>query len=216
MCTRSPDVAVDNDVLIKTACYGLTEQLLGSDLAGVLGAAKYVVAGRISKMELAGDSAAAQDAAAAVIRRSTILEPTDEELSLATEIETVAQRRSLELDAGESQLAAMVIVRSIPFLETGDKRAIRGFEALLPVVAELAALRGRLRCLEQMVQRYADTGHDPDELTRAICSEPDVDKTLSICFRCYSPPPHGTAIDRAALDSYVVALRAAAPNVLTP
>jgi len=210
-----PDVAVDNDILIKAACYGLTHELEDTRLLGVLGAAKYVVAGRINRMALAGDRNAACAAALNMIARSSVLEPSSDELHLAASIETAAQRRGLELDAGESQLAAMVVHRCIPLLETGDKRAIKGFDALLDEIAELAPLRGRLRCLEQIVSRCVDRG-DPDALARAVCAEPRVDKTLTICCRCFTPAPHGTALDRAGLDSYVAALRADAPHVLEP
>jgi hypothetical protein len=209
------EVAVDNDVLIKGACYGLTTQLWATRLPGVLGAARFVVPGRIARMKLAGDPAIAQATALELIERSRLLEPTADELHLAAALETAAQRRGLALDAGESQLAAMVAKREIPLLETGDKRAIRGFEALFDELEALTVLHGRLRCLEQVVLRYADAG-DQDAMARAICAEPEVDKTLTICFRCLSPPPHGTELDRQCLDSYIGALRADAPRALEP
>jgi predicted nucleic acid-binding protein len=210
-----PDAAVDNDVLIKAACYGLAAELDGSRSLGVLGAAKYVVAGRIERMTLSGDREAARAAALDLIARNLVLEPSRDELDLAASIETSAQRQGLELDSGESQLAAMIVHRGIGLLETGDKRAIKGFEVLLDELSALAPLRGRLRCLEQIVARCLDAvGHDA--LARAVCSEPEVDKTLSICFRCYSPPPQGTALDHDGLGSYIAALRASAPRVLEP
>jgi hypothetical protein len=209
------DVAVDNDILIKAACYGLTHELENARRLGVLGAAKYVVAGRIKRMPLAGDHNTACASALNMIARSSVLEPSSDELHLAASVETAAQRRGLELDAGESQLAAMVVHRCIPLLETGDKRAIKGFDALLDEIAELAPLRGRLRCLEQIVFRCADRG-DPDALARAVCAERRVDKALTICCCCFTPPPHGPALDRAGLHSYITALRAAAPRVLEP
>jgi predicted nucleic acid-binding protein len=210
-----PDVAVDNDVLIKAACYGLAAELEGSRSLGVLGAAKYVVAGRIDRMALSGDRDGARSAALDLIARSSVLEPSRDELDLATAIETAAQRRGLELDAGESQLAAMIVHRGIAVLETGDKRAIKGFEVLLDELSDLGALRGRLRCLEQIVAHCLDAVGS-DALARAICGEPHVDKTLSICFRCFSPPPHAAAPDRDGLDSYIAALRASAQRVLEP
>lgn len=210
-----PDVAVDNDVLIKAASYGLIDELWRTESIGVLGAARYVVAGRLARMDLAGDRAAAQQAAVAFIDTAAVLEPTDDELRLATRIETTAQRKGLSLDAGESQLAAILLGRAVPLFETGDKRAIRGFEALLDELVELAGLHGKLRSLEQIVLRCADAG-DPNFLAHAICSEPGVDKSLSICFRCFSPPPYGPALDREGLESYIEALRAAAPRVLEP
>jgi hypothetical protein len=210
-----PDVAVDNDVLIKAACYGLAAELEASRSLGVLGAAKYVVARRIDRIALSGDRDAARNDALDLIARSSVLEPSREELDLATTIETAAQRRGLGLDAGESQLAAMIVHRGIPVLETGDKRAMQGFEVLLDEVSDLDALCGRLRCLEQIVARCLHAVGS-DALARAICGEPHVDKTLSICFRCFSPPPHGAALDRDGLDSYIAALRASAQRVLEP
>ncbi len=210
---KRPDVAVDNDVLIKAASYGLIDEFWPEEPIGILGAARYVVASGLARMDLARDRAAAQNAAAARIDSATVLEPTGDELLLATQIETTAQRKGLSLDAGESQLAAIILHRSISLLDTGDKRAIRGFETLMNELAELAGLHGRLRSLEQIVVRCADAG-DPGVLAQAICSEPRVDKTLSICFRCFSPPPHGSVLDRAGLESYIRALREAAPRVL--
>lgn len=209
------DVAVDNDVLIKVACYGLTAQLWTTRIPGILGAARFVAVGRIGKMPLVADPAAAQAAALELIERSAELEPTAQELELAAAIETAAQRRGLALDAGESQLAAMVARRGIPLLETGDKRAIKGFEALLDELEGLAVLYGRLRCLEQIFLRCADASN-PEALAHAICAEPEVDKALTICFRCLSPPPHGAKLDTEGLESYIGALRAEAPRVLEP
>lgn len=210
-----PDAAVDNDVLIKAACYGLIDHLFAPQILGVLGAARYVVIKRIRKIKLTRDQGGAQESALKLIARSSVLEPTDDELRLAAAIETVAQRRALELDAGESQLAAMVLLRAIPVLETGDKRAIRGFEVLVDELTELAPLRGRLRCLEQIILRYAECG-DTTALTEAICAEPAIDKALSICFHCFSPAPHGSVFDRDGIVSYIEALRADAPRVLEP
>ncbi len=50
----------------------------------------------------------------------------------------------------------------------------------------------------------------------AVCREPKVDLTLSICFKCYSPPPDGHALDRECLLSYIAALRREAPRMLQP
>ena len=211
----APAAAVDNDVLIKAAAYALIEQFWPAKSIGVLGAARYVVTGRIARMDLAGDPATARQAALELINDATVLEPSKDELRLATRVETIAQRRGLSLDAGESQLAAIIVMRGIPLLETGDKRAIRAFEALLDELEDLAELRGKLRSLEQIVLRCADAG-DPSALATAICSEPHVDKALSICCRCFSPPSHGPAFDRAGLESYIHVLRVAAPRVLEP
>jgi hypothetical protein len=208
-----PAVAVDNDVLIKAASYQLTAEFWPCEAIAVLGAARYVVIGRIDRMKLVGDRRNVRQAATELIDAANELEPSDAELRLATQIETTAQRAGLSLDAGESQLAAIVIGRAIPLLETGDKRAIKALEALLESLPELNSLCGRVRSLEQKVLRCARAG-DPKALANAICAEPDVDKTLSICCHCYSPAKLAATLDRDALESYIQVLRAAAPSVL--
>ncbi len=207
------NAAVDNDILIKAACYRLQDTLLGASF-GVLGAARFVVAGRLARMPLMGERQEAQDAAADLIARSVVLEPSDAELTLAAELETLAQRQGLELDAGESQLAAIVAERDVGQLSTGDKRAIRAFEQLLDALPALAALAGRIRSLEQLVDDLVGRLESPDDVAKAICAEPTVDKALTICARCHTPPPDGPAIDREGLASYIRQLRADAPRML--
>lgn len=207
----APDAAVDNDVLIKASCYGLAQQLDAGRSLAVLGAAKFVVASRIDRMRLCSDREPARTSALDLIARSASLEPSTDELGFAVEIETAAQRRGLELDAGESQLAAIVLTRGIAMLETGDKRAIRAFEALLDEIPLLYGLRGRLRCLEQIIARCVPV-MDADKLANAVCAHPHVDKTLSICCGCFGP--RAAALDFDGLASYIGALRAEAPRVL--
>lgn len=216
--TTPPGVAVDNDIIIKASCYGLTREFWPTAALeiGVLGAAPFVVRDRINRMRLASCPDSALQAAHALFSTAVTLEPTDDELELASEIETAAQRAAASLDAGESQLAAMVVTRAIALLETGDKRAIRGFEAIINAVPALQTLGGRVRCLEQLVLlRLGDEAHS-QLLAAAVCGEPDVDRTLSICFRCYSPPPTGHVVDVAGLESYINALRSDAPQILAP
>jgi hypothetical protein len=215
--TGGVDVAVDNDILIKAAAYGLTEKFWESAARlGVLGAARFVVASRIKRVVPAEEQERAVAAAAATIASAVELEPVDAEIELASEFEAAAQRRGVALDTGESQLVAMVITRAIPVFETGDKRAMRALEAMLDELAELAALQGKVRCLEQVVAGCLARGASADDLATAICGKPDVDKTLSICFRCFSPPPQGHALDPEALVSYIANLRGEAPRVLAP
>lgn len=215
--TAVVDIAVDNDVIIKAACYGLTAtfwpEAVSTCHLGVLGAARYVVAKRL---ELSGGSDRARRDAEALFATATTLEPTSAEVALATQLEVTGQRMGLSLDAGESQLIAMMVHRGIPVLETGDKRAIASVELLLDEVTAIVTIAGRVRCLEQIVLRCLGEPSTPVAMARAICAEPDVDKTLSICFRCYSPAPEGHAVDLAAIHSYLGKLRASAPRVLGP
>jgi len=79
--TVEVDLAVDNDVIIKAACYGLTAAFwpeAGSACQlGVLGAARYVVAKRLARMQLVGDNVKAQRAVEALLATARALEPTN-------------------------------------------------------------------------------------------------------------------------------------------
>jgi hypothetical protein len=210
------ELAADNDVLLKSLSYGI-ESLVWPDSGdppdiGVLGAARYVVAGYLAEAGLDRDDPAV--ALADLLARAEELEPSDAELALAAEIERAAQSRGLELDGGESQLAAITIERGIAMLETGDKRAITALEKLLPEISALVALVGRLRCLEQIVHRLAGQ-EEFESLATAICGVPSVDKSLTICFSCYSGGA-GQASVLEALRQYIDELRGQAPRLLEP
>ena len=135
--------ALDNDVILKAVRYSATELFwLPETRLGVLGAARYVVSGRLKRTGITEARPTIADELTAFLDRPEVLEPSEYELTLAGELEREAQRRALPLDAGESQLAAMVVERAIPLLTTGDKRAIASFEQLLRVASWLAALCG--------------------------------------------------------------------------
>jgi hypothetical protein len=212
----SVDIAVDNDVLFKAACYGLAMRFWPpSESIGVLGAARFVLADAVSRGSTVRDKESASEALAAIFARATVLEPTDEELTASAELEQLGQRAGLELDAGESQLAAMAAARGIELLDTGDKRAVRGLEALVESSSTCGNLCGRVRCFEQLLLlALADVTTEFDAISRDVCAEPDVDKTTSICFSCYSGGGAVLSSVRAALRNYLNSLRRDAPRLL--
>jgi len=206
--------AVDNDVLLKAFSYGIETAFwpasAGPPDIAVLGAARFVVGGYLAKADLKPEDSI--QALIELLGRAEELEPTDPELVYAAEIERAAQDRGIELDGGESQLAAIVLKRGIQIFETGDKRAITAFEQLVTEVDGLADLAGRVRCLEQIIHRLASQS-DFEALEEAICSAPAVDKSLTICFSCHSG---GAGRDSAleALMQYIEAIRHHAPTLL--
>ncbi len=109
----------------------------------------------------------------------------------------------------------MVIHRQVPALESGDKRAIASLETLLLSIEPLYALEHKVRCLEQIVLGAISEGERFAQIALAICAEPEVDKTMSICFSCYSEAAaeHQTVLE--ALRGYIGVLRARAPTILT-
>jgi hypothetical protein len=208
---------LDNDILVKGSCYGLVSELAesvpGTALQfGVLGAARYVVPDAIRRTPLT----VRPDKPIAVflefLAEQQEVEPTAEERRLAATLEAHAQQLALSLDAGESQLAAILIGRGLPYLATGDKRAITSLEKLVDTDKEHAALSGKIICLEQLVgnlmRRLGVEG-----VREAICSEPQVDKTMTICFACHSDKVTEESV-AAGMDSYVRDLRLVAVRTL--
>lgn len=207
---------VDNDILLKGACYGLLEVLVGrvpnSGVVGVLGASRFVVPQRIARAQLRGDPATAAAHFSAFLSANEVVEPNAEEQQMAAVFEVTAQRASLNLDAGESQLVAILVSRCLPWLLTGDKRAISSIEGLLEVDVRLKAVIGKVKCLEQLVVDLLVSGNQK-EIRRAICAEPSVDKALSICFSC-SSSDEGPDTTMEGLSSYISDLRKKASRVL--
>lgn len=208
-----PDAALDNDVLIKLTAYdllGAAQARLGA--VGVLGAAKFVVRSALERHRGLQDREAAKARWEASLDTIELLEPTDDEIRLATRLEESAAASGLPLDVGESQLCAMTITRGIAHLVTGDKRAIAAAEVMTAAVGELLALAGRVLCLEQLASHLvSDLG--AEEVRRRVCAEPGVDRSLSICLSC-AGLESGSAFDPAGLVSYAESLRAAAPTLL--
>jgi hypothetical protein len=209
--------AIDNDVLLKGACYGLLADLVSltcpsDEDVGVLGSARYVVPGQIAKRALNRDRAVALDVFFKFLDKATALEPLDSEQDMAADLELTAQQLGVSLDAGESQLCAILVHRSLPLLLTGDKRAIAALERLLDVYTPLTPICGKVVCLEQLFA-FALAKEGGDRWRHAVCAEPGVDKSLAICFSC-----HGESVsvesNIAGLRSYINDLRSVATRVL--
>jgi hypothetical protein len=149
-----------------------------------------------------------------LLRRAQVLEPTDDEVRLAAKLERAALEKSLPLDSGESQLAAMVAERGITALTTGDKRAIKSFNQLLVAESWLNAICGRVRCLEQLVLESARKYNAFMVLTNAVCADREADATLSICFGCFSDRSEAADAEQGLL-SYIADVRNDAPDILS-
>ena len=205
---------VDNDVLIKGASYQLLDELFANVARpiGMLGAARFVVPKRIEARKLNAGAASAVEHFRSFAAGVTILEPTDTEQRLAAEFERAAQDENLALDSGESQLCAILIMRAVKRLLTGDKRAIQAAERMLDSACDLSDLCGRLKCLEQLfLESLSESIFEKMRL--AVCNEPQTDTAIRLCFSCGSAETSMTSVV-AGLESYVNALRIEAPRVL--
>lgn len=211
------DTVVDNDLVLKSVSYGLAEVFwpdIRPGSIGILGAARYVVRHEIDRSSLNRGAAAAHSDLADLLARCEKLEPTEEEVTLATDIELCGQERGLALDNGESQLAAIVVTRGLPLLETGDKRAIAGLEEARCHLPALGDLQGRVRCLEQIARRAIDVEDAFGGFSTGVCAESGVDRSLSTCFGCFGDSPADWAMALEALDQYIREVRREASEVL--
>lgn len=81
----------------------------------------------------------------------TIDKMTDAEKLLSAAISAAAQKHGLAFDGGEAMLASVAIHRGLPFVTTGDKKAIASLPVLAQHVAEVEHLRGKLLPLEYLL-----------------------------------------------------------------
>lgn len=150
-----------------------------------------------------------RDAAAAeleaVLPHLSVLEPTPEETALAAEIEAAAAAANLPVDAGESQLAAMLTLRGACMLLTGDKRAVIALAEL-----DIGLPSNSVGCLEQLLGSIVDVA-GPAIVRAAVCAEPAVDTAIALACSCHT----AAEVDpQEGLTSYVEALRGRAPTLL--
>lgn len=209
--------AVDNDIVLKGACYTLLDRIIEAIPAartevGILGAAPFVITRQLKKKALLGDKSLILKSLEDFFREATRLEPQEEEQRLAAEFEFAAQRKHLSLDSGESQLCAMVVVRNMDVLATGDKRAVLSIAQLMIDDDRLNALMGRVRCLEQIVLSIIQN-EEPFFVRSCICSEPSVDRALNSCFACHSQKICRDDIEQG-LNSYISHLRSGSSELL--
>lgn len=212
-------ILIDNDILIKGACYGLLPTFTtggpgDTRKAGILGAARFVVPKAISGKQLKSRTITqAQQDFQSFLAENITVEPTSDEQALAAKLEAIAQALALNLDVGESQLLAVLIARLVPLLLTGDKRAIIAMERLLDTGPDLASIQGKIRCLEQIVWSLIEIGLQ-ETIRKAICAEPAIDKALAICFSCTQVDATRETIGEG-LRSYIRAIRSDARRVLS-
>ena len=209
---------LDNDILAKATAYSFLEELesalaLRVDEFGVLGSAIFVLKPkRLAKAFDGGEQA--HERLKEFASRVLTVEPSEEETILAVRLENLAVQNGLELDVGESQLAAITIFRELKILCTGDKRAVIALEKLLEHELQMAVLCGKVVCLEMLVLKLSQLrGHD--FMREKVCSSTGNDKSVEICYQC-----HQTSVDHQEIEGclfgYVRRLQDQAPSMCAP
>jgi hypothetical protein len=206
---------VDTDVLLKAAAYRLATELVAvlepKGEPAALGLTHLIAGRQLARKRGVRDTAGAAAELEALLGMLGRLEPEGDEIALAADLATVAQERGLPLDAGEAQLVAITIVRGLPLLVTGDKRALSAVAALIDDPLR-AALVGRLACFEQAVASVAALIGE-HALRAKICSEADVDGAMRLACSCGREEWDPAQLHEAC-DSFVGAVRAGAGGLL--
>jgi hypothetical protein len=206
---------VDNDILFKTTSYNLTTDLLdshpyGADNFHILAAAKFMLRKRLEKRSPSRGKDVVLAEFESIFTRINLLEPTEDEIKLAAEFEFIATKSGRELDNGESQLCAILILRKWDFIFTGDKRAIHAVESLIE--EKCPEIQGKITCLEQLILHLLGCTSF-EEVRQKICTESGTDTSLDNCFACRSEQ---TTIDNCleGLNSHIRAIKGQSPRAL--
>lgn len=209
------DLAVDNDIVIKTIRYGEIERLFpedDSETRGYLDAARFVVPSALRRAKARSSEELTADSER-IFATWRALQPTDDDVAFAAELEFRAQQIGVQVDLGEAQLAAMALHDRVGRLASGDKRAIAGFERLTDQVPALTALAGRVWCFEQIVRR-ALSEQNVASFRESVCKDREADTAIAICVSCSSPTaPQWNSVVQG-LDSYIGAVRDTASTLL--
>lgn len=203
-------VLVDNDIVFKLCAYARHRALIDGTLsspASMLPVGRFVLRDLARKSRKVSNRANVEAAVEEVIAGLEVVSPDNAVIALAAEFEEMANARALELDPGESQLLAVLLLQGAKLLLTGDKRAITAIEAL-----GQEGIQGRIGSLEQVLLALFER-EDIDELRSAVCSEPFIDVAGTACFACHSVRVQDADI-RAGLHSYIGTLKKIAPNVM--
>jgi hypothetical protein len=83
----------------------------------------------------------------------TIDKMAEEEKELAAAVTGASVRLGLPFDGGEALLVSVAVFRGLPFVTTGDKKAIACLPALAECVGQLEQLKGKLLPLEHLLIR---------------------------------------------------------------
>jgi hypothetical protein len=207
----------DNDIALKACVYGFDETIIalftGNLTVCVLGTAQYVLRKRVRDKRKVTNTASASKSLEAFLATASVVEPTEDDINTAADIEVAAQQIGVPLDSGESLLLALLIAHSSSRLVTGDKRAILALESLVATLSILESAAGRIGCLEQLMLLLVHK-LGAQSIRKGICAEPLADKALSICFSCSSPDGFSEENVAAGLKSYINSLQSQAPQML--
>jgi hypothetical protein len=151
---------VDADVLIKLSvldCFSESIQALGYSLGDCATLKSMTFSAGLNSKAVrerkAGAGAPAQRLLKTLKSIPTLDKISKDERDLAAEIGRASQLHGLAVDGGEAILMSLSVHRGLPYITTGDKKAIRSLPVLCAHVSPVSQLKGKLMPLEYVLLR---------------------------------------------------------------
>jgi hypothetical protein len=160
MRRAQPRVLVDADILIKLSVFDVFAECLtalGFKVSDCATMQSMKFSAGLNKPQVrdrkAGVGAPSARLLATLQAIPSLDNPTIEEQQLSAQVVRQSQALGLAIDAGEAIVMSVCVLRQLPYVTTGDKKAVRSLPHLEPHIQVLAKLKGRIVPLEYLLLR---------------------------------------------------------------
>lgn len=172
-------ILMDNDALLKLACYGLFKEALvalNTQVSNVclLAVAKYVLMPYQNRLKFCGNEATVAHLTEFIdsANRVKVDSVNSDDLDLLTGVPNIDAGEALLLAAGATEGSSLVL--------TGDKRSIAALYAHSSLESIAIALEGRIVCMELLVAMMVEQNFE--FIQTRIRAKPKIDKALTVIF----------------------------------
>lgn len=190
MSAATPRLLLDADILVKLSvldCFADAIAALGlkvTECATMRSMTRSAgVDNQIVREKRAGVGKPARRLFATLRAVPTIDVMTAQEKALSARIVAAALEHQLPVDGGEALLFSVSICRCLPYVTTGDKKAIFSLPQLATTVPEIAQLKGLLLPLEYLLLKLLEK-HDFATLLPRLTAGCSCDMGLSVLLEC--------------------------------
>lgn len=184
------NLLVDNDVVIKLARMdtyrdGIASLGRGPGQVGSLRVMlRYMGIADEARRLVHARTQAEADRLAQALHGIVEIELSDEESRAAAQAMKVVLEAELDLQEGELTLSVVAAMRGGMHVATGDKRALRSLPRLEVGWAQLAAMRGRFICFEQIFKRLC-VCQGIARVSMAVAASPRADEAIAFVSNRY-------------------------------
>lgn len=204
-------ILIDNDALLKLACYGLLSEAVSffecsPENAFVLATAKYSILPDRNRLRFCEDKASATRLEK-FFQASSLINVQQADPNLLDTLNTVQN-----IDVGEAILFAIGSTDRDSIVITGDKRSLAALCSHDSVATVYKGLERRVVSMEILFLYLIENQFS--YIQDRVRAKPSVDKALSIAFGVTEPTDLASV--REGLNSYIQYLRSETGNLLYP